>query len=115
MQTSDILFGYQYPFSLKRAILELMENNSVYQDLEVLIPSESNDDVNGSQHARNGGNDFTYDSATEENVLAAETLGHYEYFSSTGYGYTGHYYHGSDSKFAAIVIDPPAYAVEITL
>lgn len=116
MDISEILFDYQVPFSTKHAILDLMERESISYDMPVLKPTAANDDVNGSQHASNGGNDFTYEDAELEDVLNGSALGYYEYFGtiSTNY-YTGHSYHGSDSKFAAVVIDPPAYAATVQI
>lgn len=77
-------------------------------------PTDTNNDVDGSQH--NGDIDFTYEDATEANVHEATNLGYYEYFSQYGFGtYTGHYYNGSDDKFAAIVINPLAYAATVQI
>lgn len=114
MDTSDLLHSSQASLTLKTAILEILENNGVTYPVEVLVPTAANSDINGSQHAGDD-IDFTYEDATEAHFEDASSLGYYEYFSSTGFGkYTGHYYQGSDSKFGAVVINPPAYAVEIS-
>lgn len=116
MDISDIIFGYAFSSSTKRAIFELIEAHAISdRNMKVIMPTAANDDINGSQHASGGGNDFTYEDVSEEDVREATTFGYYEYFSEYYGIYTGHYYNGSDAKFAAIVIDPPAYAVEITI
>lgn len=114
MDISDIIFSSTAPTSLKLALVELIEAESITYDMRVLSPTSSNDDINGSQHAANGGTDFTYEDAREDQFHSASSLGFYEYFAETFGGYTGHYYHGSDQKFAAVVIDPPAYAASVT-
>lgn len=118
MDISDVLFSRDTSFTLKHSILDLMEQNGITDAyMRVLTPTDSNDDVDGSQHARNGGNDFTYREITEEDLENVSGLGYYEYFSEgyTGDVITGHYYHGSSNKFEAIVINPPAYAVSVTV
>lgn len=116
MDISDIIFSNSAPLHLKKAILEIMDQNGITDAyMKVLIPTESNDDVNGSQHARNGGNDFTYTDPSEGDLNDVHGLGYYEYFSVEGDLYTGHYYNGSYDKFAAIVLDPPEYAVSVTV
>jgi hypothetical protein len=116
MDIQDILFNSQVSVNLKQAIIQLMAQENISDPyMKVLHPTATNDDVNGSQHARNGGTDFTYRDATEDDVSEASSLGYYEYFSQTGNDdeYTGHYYEGSDRKFDAIVLDPPAYAATV--
>lgn len=112
---SDIIFDYRVGFSIKEAFLELMERESVHSDLQILKPTATNDDVNGSQHASNGGTDFTYEDATIEDVIEGSALGYYEYFAN-GYAgnYTGHSYEGSGERFAAAVVNPPAYAATVS-
>jgi len=114
---SDIIFDYRVGFHIKEAFLELMELESVHSNLQILKPTATNDDVNGSQHVSNGGTDFGYDDATIDDVVEGSTLGYYEYFaesySSSG-SYTGHSYEGSGSRFAAVVVNPPAYAATVS-
>lgn len=111
---SDIIFNYRTSFSIKEAFLELMEQESIHSDLQILKPTSTNDDVNGSQHASNGGNDFTYEDATVDDVIGGSTLGYYEYFANSyGGNYTGHSYEGSGERFAAVVVNPPAYAATV--
>jgi hypothetical protein len=114
MDISDAIFNQNTPLAVKQALIEVIDTNFVTDAyIKILIPTDSNDDLNGSQHVSGGDNDFTYRDATEDEVREATTLGYYEYFSEYGGEYTGHYYNGSDQKFAAIVIDPPAYAVAV--
>ncbi len=116
MDITDILFSYEASSYFREKLFEFaMDHNITNRYLPILVPTDTNNDVNGSQHARNGGTDFTYRDANWDDVENASALGYYEYFSETGFGYTGHYYEGSDRKFDAIVINPPAYAVEVTL
>lgn len=116
MDISDIIFNTQAPIELKQAIITLMDKENITSPyMRVLTPTATNDDVNGSQHARNGGTDFTYRDVEEDDLDGVSGIGYYEYFSdtySTGI-YTGHYYNGSDQKFEAIVLNPPAYAVTV--
>lgn len=118
MDISDIIFNTQAPIALKQAIITLMDNENISSPYTpVLTPTASNDDVNGSQHARNGGTDFTYRDVEEDDLDGVTGIGYYEYFSdtySTGI-YTGHYYQGSDRKFDAIVLNPPTYAVTVNV
>lgn len=116
LNVSDILFDSSIPLSTKTEILTYLDRYNHLSDLPVLKPTASNDDVNGSQHASNGGTDFTYQDATIEDVRDASTLGYYEYFANYSFDtYTGHYYQGDDRKFDALVIDPPAYAADHTI
>ena len=114
---SDLIFDYRVGFHIKEALLEVMEREGVHSDLPVLKPTATNDDVNGSQHVSNGGTDFGYDDATVDDVVDGSTLGYYENFAES-YGssgsYTGHSYEGSGSRFAAVVVDPPAYAATVS-
>lgn len=113
MDISDILFNSYIDGDLKRALVELViDNNITSSSIRLVTPTSTNDDVDGSQ--RNG-SDFTYRDVTEEEVAHASSLGYYEYFSRQGDIYTGHYYQGEGQKFDAIVIDPPAYEVDIYL
>lgn len=117
MDISDILFSPYASSSLKRAVFELMESNRITNaSMPVLTPTATNDDINGSQHVANGGTDFSYEDASDSQIENASSLGYYEYFrsvSSSGSPYTGNQYHGEGSMFAAVVVDPPAYAAEI--
>lgn len=111
MDIQDILFSDQLPADRKRDIISLLDAlgiNNPY--LRVLVPTDANDDINGSQHVSGGGTDFTYRDATLDDVLYASSAGVYDYFSEYAGRYTGHYYNGSDTKFQALVFDPPAYA-----
>jgi len=111
---TELLLSSAVPIKVKQALLELMDRERIHYDVQVLTPTATNDDVNGSAHVADGGTDFTYQDATENDAAAATSLGYYEYFSDCGYGtYTGHYYNGSSSKFVAVVIDPPAYAATV--
>jgi hypothetical protein len=116
MDISDILFNNQAPLELKQAIITLVDRKNITSPYtRVLTPTASNDDVNGSQHAHNGGTDFTYRDIEEDDLSDVSGIGYYEYFSETYSGgeITGHYYNGSERKFEAIVINPPAYAVRV--
>lgn len=116
MDISDIIFNNHAPLELKQAIIVLMDRENITSPyMRVLTPTATNDDVNGSQHANNGGNDFTYRDVEEDDLSNVSGLGYYEYFSEaySGGEITGHYYNGSDQKFEAIVLDPPAYAVTV--
>lgn len=117
MDVSDLIFSHDVDMDLKRAVLDtLNQNNDWYAGTPVLIPTDTNDDVNGSQHASNGGTDFTYRDATGADVENGVTaLGYYEYFSNEGDHYTGHYYNGDRRHFAALVLNPPAYAATVTV
>lgn len=112
MDAVDILFSPHASRALKDAVMEIVQDERIHNPhIPILVPTDSNDDVNGSQHARGGGNDFTYRDATETDLEGAAGLGHYEYFSGYHGNYTGHYYEGDSRHFAAIVINPPAYAI----
>jgi hypothetical protein len=116
MDISDIIFHNQAPLELKQAIITLMDKENITSPyMRVLTPTASNNDVNGSQHVRNGGTDFTYRDVEEDDLDGVTGLGYYEYFSETYSGgeITGHYYEGSEQKFEAIVLNPPAYAVTV--
>ena len=115
MDVQDILFSSTASLELKAAVLELCHQHSLSAYTKVVTPTATNDDVNGSQHARNGGTDFTYQDAVDTDLDTASSLGYYEYFSTYGNCYTGHYYNGEGDYFEAIVLDPPAYASEITV
>lgn len=116
MDIQDVIFDPEVSMDLKHAILQLMADEHIRSGFTpILVPTSTNDDVNGSQHASNGGTDFTYRDADMDDVQRATTLGYYEYFSNYGVGYTGHYYNGDGRHFDAIVLDPPAYAVSHTV
>lgn len=116
MDIQDILFNNNFDDSLRQSFFQFMiEENITDSHIPILKSSQTNDDVNGSQHVSHGGSDFTYVDADEDDVESATTLGYYEYFSEYGANYTGHYYQGSERKFAAIVVDPPAYAATFSL
>jgi hypothetical protein len=112
MDIQDIIFSDTVPTARKQDIIELMDREHITDPYtKILIPTATNDDVNGSQHAHNGGTDFTYRDATMEDVLEASAVGVYDYFSNVdAQTYTGHYYNGDGAHFQAIVVDPPAYA-----
>lgn len=111
MNIMDTFFDSQVPVKLKQHFVAMVASFGVDDPyMKLLVPTASNDDVNGSQHASNGGNDFTYQDATIDDILNAKSAGIYDYFSKCRLGYTGHYYQGSDAKFQAIVLNPPAYA-----
>lgn len=117
MDISDMLFSPYTSIALKRAVFELMERYSITDaSTPVLIPTATNDDINGSQHASGGGTDFSYEDASDSQIENASSLGYYEHFrsiSSSGAPYTGNQYHGEGYMFAAVVVDPPAYAAEL--
>ena len=113
MYASEIFFNSAVSASVKEGLLSLIEREQISSDILVLKPTSTNDDINGSQHASGGGTDFTYEDASESDVVGASSLGYYEYFAEYGTVYTGHYYNGSDYKFAAVVVDPPAYAATV--
>lgn len=109
---SDIFFNPNISLAIKQGVVELLDSERISSDVSVLKRTATNNDVDGSQH--DGEIDFTYEDADEDDVREATSLGYYEYFGQYGFGtYTGHYYNGSDQKFAAIVIDPPAYAATV--
>ena len=116
MDLQDILFSDRLDLSVKEVVLRAMQDYGIHDPyLKVLTPTATNDDVNGSQHVSNGGTDFTYRDAEVEDVAAASTLGYYEYFSGYYGDYTGHYYNGDGHHFAALVVDPPAYAADYSI
>ena len=79
--------------------------------MPIVTPTDTNDDVSGSQHVSNGGTDFSYRDADFDDIDNATSIGFYEHFSRTATDYTGHYYRGDMRHFPAIVVNPPAYAV----
>lgn len=88
-----------------------------FVNLPVLVPTDENNDINGSQHHPQEIN-FTYRDATEEDVRKATTAGYYEYFGEYSYDtsiYSGNQYETNGYLFDAIVLDPPAYAVSVRL
>lgn len=111
----DVLEVGDSHYLLAESFREIMESNegAIFSYTKILIPTDSNDDVNGSQHVSDGGNDFTYRDADWDEIENASSLGFYEYFSNFGDVYTGHYYEGDMNHFCAIVVDPPPYAVEV--
>lgn len=112
MDITDVMFDPSIRFDVKLSILNLIQAHSLTGYQKVLIPTDENDDVTGSQHAANGGNDFTYRDATWDEINDANSMGVYDYFSNYGGVYTGHYYQGDGAHFQALVVNPPAYAVE---
>lgn len=87
----------------------------MFVQMPVLVPTDENNDTNGSN---SGGSNFTYRNATEDDVENATTVGIYDYFgaySIDGSIYSGNQYETYGCLFEAIVLDPPAYAVETTL
>lgn len=114
MNIQDVIFDNSIPSNVREAFFRIVvEENITDPYTAVIMPSETNDDVNGSQHVSNGGTDFTYVDASASDIAEASTMGYYEYFSREGSHYTGHYYNGEPTKFAAVVVDPPAYAASI--
>lgn len=118
--TMDILDLITHPSvsrELKHLMVDILEDEallSVY--CPILTPRSSNDDLNGSQHAEGGGTDFTYEEAAIEQLLSWDlTFGVYEYFSREGDHFPGHCYHGDGNHFAALVVNPPAYAATYRL
>lgn len=117
MNIAEVFFARNTPTFVKHAILTMVERAHsdgvhVDQDTQVLTPTDTNDDINGSQHVSNGGTDFTYRDVTDADITDAHSLGVYEYFSGSRGCYTGHYYHGNN-HFTAVVINPPAYAAAV--
>lgn len=113
---SEALFDTSIPVHVRRALFDaVLSENGVFEWTPILTPTDTNDDVNGSQHAVNGGTDFSYRDASLSDLSNAESFGFYEYFSREGSGYTGHYYNGDGNHFAAIVVNPPAYAATYTV
>ncbi len=113
MDIIDALSSREVPSSVKHLLIDILDSEyAINIHSSILTPTATNDDVNGSQHAAHGGNDFTYEDISEEQLYGSGlTFGVYEYFSREGAHYTGHYYNGEDYKFAALVLNPPAYAV----
>lgn len=116
MDIQDILFDTDLSASFREGIFGIITAQNLSPYTKVLKPTASNNDINGSQH-HNHEIDFTYeDVETIDLHEGISTVGIYDYFSSEGSThYTGHYYHGSEWKFQALVIDPPAYAAEHTI
>jgi len=112
MDIIDALTSREVPSHVKHQLIDILESEySIDAHSSILTPTATNDDVNGSQHASNGGNDFTYEDADESSLSQDSlTFGVYDYFSREGSHYTGHYYNGESHKFAALVVNPPAYA-----
>jgi hypothetical protein len=113
MNIQDIYRSPEITDEMKDKLREMLAELSVNDEyLQVLVPTEENNDVNGSQHGLGGETVyFTYQDATITDVREAVAAGVYDYFGAhySG-GYTGHYYDGAEDKFQAIVFDPPAYA-----
>lgn len=112
MDISDVIFDSSIRLETKQSILSLIQRHSLTGYTPILTPTDKNDDINGSQHAANGGTDFTYRDATWDEVSEASSLGVYDYFSNYAGEYTGHYYQGDGSHFRALVVNPPTYAIE---
>lgn len=112
MYLEDLCLDESIPSSKREAVRDFAERKGVGLYIKVLVPSDSNDDVNGSQHVSNGGTDFTYRDADSDDVVNGSALGFYPYFRKFYSGYTGHSYEGEGEFFSAIVVDPPAYAVD---
>lgn len=110
----DALFSEEIPLSVKIEILTYMDTYNLSSWTPILTPTENNNDIDGSQH-HSAIIDFTYRDATMDDISNASSLGDYDYFSVSGADYTGHYYEGSDSKFEALVINPPSYAISETI
>jgi hypothetical protein len=115
MDIKDIVFSSSAPSSLKRAIMDIVFEQGITDHcMKVLTPTDTNNDVNGSQHVSNGGTDFTYRDVTESDLWDATSIGYYDYFGTVNSSiYTGHSYEGSERRFSAIVINPPEYAIDI--
>lgn len=99
-----------------RSVLEnLVEEHPGSAYCRVLVPTEDNNDIDGSQHHSERIN-FTYEDASYEDILNASSLGFYENFSNyDGDTYTGNIYDGTGHLFAAVVVNPPNYAVDYNL
>lgn len=82
MDIQDIIFNPDVTYTVKQAVLALMEAEHISDPYtRVLTPTMSNDDVNGGQHSSHGGSDFTYEDLTVDVINDASALGFYEYFS----------------------------------
>ena len=97
-------------------IVEYAEDTYFSGDYEpILIPSDANNDVNGSAHHPYDVH-FTYRDATEEEILEASSIGTHSFaeamFATDDEQYTGHGYDGVGEYFYALVVDPPKYAQE---
>lgn len=112
MEIYDAIFDPSIRFDVKLSILNLIQAHSLTGYQIILISTDENDDVTGSQHAADGGNDFTYRDATWEEVNDATSMGVYDYFSRYNDVYTGRYNQGDAAHFQALVVNSPAYAVE---
>lgn len=118
MDVQDALISDSVSREVKHMLLDIvLDTPGLGMYTPILTPRASNDDVNGSQHASNGGNDFTYEDASYDQLEDSYGInfGTYDYFAREGSHYTGHSYHGEDSKFAAVVVNPPAYTVSYSL
>lgn len=118
MDIQDALESDRVSRAVKHMLIDIVEDTpgiDLYS--KILTPTATNDDVNGSQHAYNGGTDFTYEDASCDQLEASYgiSFGTYDYFAVEGDHYTGHSYHGEDHRFEAVVVNPPAYAVEYSL
>lgn len=111
MDINDLLFSRSVSMDVKHAILEIVNTENISSGfVQVLTPTATNNDTNGSQHG-DGDTDFTYRDVTESDLSDIAALGYYEYFSGSRGHYTGHYYDGGGRHFDALVINPPAYAI----
>lgn len=106
----DVIFEEEIPLSVRVSILEYMDRYNLSRNTMILTPTSSNNDIDGSAH-HDAMIDFTYEIPSTSQISEATTLGDYAYFSYDDGDYTGHTYQGGDSKFEALVIDPPEYAV----
>lgn len=118
MDIKDALESDSVSRAVKHMLLDIVEDTpgvSLYSS--ILTPTASNDDVNGSQHASNGGTDFTYEDASYDQLQDSYgiSFGTYDYFAREGDHYTGHSYNGEGYRFQAVVVNPPAYAVSYSL
>jgi hypothetical protein len=118
MNVEDALTSDCVSREVKHMLLDIVLDNPGFGFWSsILTPTAANDDVNGSQHASNGGNNFTYEDASYDQLSDSYglTFGTYDYFAREGSLYTGHSYHGEGNRFEAIVVNPPTYAVSYTL
>lgn len=95
-----------------------VDNKSMFLTTTVLIPTDENTDYNGSNYTANGDvANFTYRDVDYDDVDDAVNAGWWDYFGRYEYDtsiYTGNQYETDDSDlFPAIVLDPPAYAIEV--
>lgn len=116
----NVLEVLEHRPAIEDDLWEMYQNNGNYSILmfvqtPVLVPTDENNDTDGTN---SGGDNFTYRDATEKDVDKATTAGLYDYFGTYHLDstiYSGNQYETDGYLFQAIVLDPPAYAVETSL